>query len=57
MANPDWRPMISQWDDLNANYIGKAISAALGGSQTTQVALNDCAEQVNALMRKWGYQT
>jgi len=57
MANPDWRPMISQWDDINNNYIGKAIPAALNGSQTAQVALNACAEQVNALMRKAGYQT
>jgi multiple sugar transport system substrate-binding protein len=57
MANPDWRPMISQWDDINSNYIGKAIPAALGGSQTAKAALDTCAEQVNALMRKWGYQT
>jgi multiple sugar transport system substrate-binding protein len=57
MANPDWRPMIAQWDDININYIGKAIPTALNNQQSTQTALNDCAEQINALMRKWGYQS
>jgi multiple sugar transport system substrate-binding protein len=57
MANPDWHPLIPQFDDLSTNYIGKAITAAFDGSQTAQVALNTCADQVNTAMRKWGYQT
>jgi len=57
MANPDWRPMIAQWDTININYIGQAIPEALNNKQPTQSALNDCADQVNALMRQWGYQS
>jgi len=57
MANPDWRPIIAHWDEINNQYIGKAIPAALSGAVASQAALNDCAAQVNALMRQWGYQT
>lgn len=57
MANPDWRPMISQWDIINIDYMGKTIPQILNSEQTSQIALDTCAGEVNALMRKWGYQT
>jgi multiple sugar transport system substrate-binding protein len=57
MAVPDWRPMIAQWDDININYMGKAIPSVLNSTQTAQAALSACADQVNTLMRKWGYQS
>ncbi len=57
MGNPDWRPMIPQWDTINVNYMGKAIPKVLNNLATSQNALNDCALSVNDLMRQWGYQT
>jgi multiple sugar transport system substrate-binding protein len=57
MGNPDWRPMIPQWDTINVDYMGKAIPKVLNNLATSQNALNDCALSVNDLMRQWGYQT
>ena len=57
MANPDWRPMIPQWDIINIDYMGKAIPKALNNVQSSQEGLNECAMSVNDLMRQWGYQT
>ena len=57
MANPDWRPMIPQWDIINIDYMGKAIPRALNNEANSQKALNECATQVNILMKQWGYQS
>jgi len=57
MGNPDWRPMIPQWDTINVDYMGKAIPQVLNGAATSQEALNQCASQVNGLMQQWGYRT
>lgn len=55
MANPDWRPMIAQWDTINIDYLGKAIPEVINGTKAAQAAMNDCATGINALMRKNGY--
>ena len=55
MGNPDWRPMIPQWDVINVDYVGKTIPDVLNNVQQSKPAFDACANQVNALMKQWGY--
>lgn len=54
-ANPDWRPIIAEWDMINVQALGVGISEALTGKKTAEQALNDLVAPVTAIMKKGGY--
>jgi len=54
-ANPDWRPIIPVWDQINVQTLGVGISEALTGKKTAQVALQEMVEPVKNIMRSAGY--
>jgi len=54
-ANPDWRPIIPVWDQINVQMLGVGISEALTGRKSAQGALNEMVEPVTQLMRTAGY--
>ncbi|MDP2795409.1 MAG: extracellular solute-binding protein [Sulfurisoma sp.] len=54
-ADPDWRPIIAEWDDINVKLLGVAISEALKGRKTPQQALDDAVPKVAELMKSGGY--
>ena len=55
-SNPDWRPIIPVWDQINVQALGVAISDALTGKKSAEDALNGVVPQVTAIMREAGYK-
>ena len=55
-SNPDWRPIIPEWDKINVQALGVGISEALTGKKTAEDALNGMVPQVTAIMREAGYK-
>ncbi len=55
--NPDWRPIIAQWDDINVEELGVAVFQGMSGEKSAFNALNDIAPSVSERMRKAGYKS
>lgn len=53
-ADPDWRPIIAPWDDINQGPLGAAIHQGLTGAKPAAQALNDIVPRVNTTMRGAG---
>ncbi len=56
-ADPDWRPIIPEWGELNAPNFGVAISEAVTGQKPVKKALDDLVPRVRGIMEKAGYYT
>jgi multiple sugar transport system substrate-binding protein len=54
-SDPDWRPIIAEWDDINTKLLGVAITDALKGKKSPEQALGDMVPKVAELMRSNGY--
>jgi len=54
-ANPDWRPIIPVWDQINVQMLGVGISEVLTGRKPARTALDQMVEPVTQLMRSAGY--
>jgi len=54
-ANPDWRPIIPVWDQINVQMLGVGISEALTGRKSARTALDEMVEPVTKLMRTASY--
>ncbi len=53
-ADPDWRPIIAPWDDINQGPLGAAIHQGIRGAKPASQALNDIVPRVNTIMRSAG---
>jgi multiple sugar transport system substrate-binding protein len=56
-ADPDWRPIIAEWDEINTKSLGVAIGDALAGKVPAQKALDDTVPKVISVMQRGGYLT
>ena len=54
-VDPDWRPIIPEWDEINIQALGVAVSEALTGKKTPEEALNGIAPKVTDIMKRGGY--
>ena len=54
-SDPDWRPIIPEWDEINIQALGVAVSEALTGKKSPEAALNDMVPKVRAVMVRGGY--
>lgn len=54
-ADPDWRPIIPEWGELNAPNFGVALSEAVTGEKPVKQALDDLVPRVRDIMEKAGY--
>lgn len=54
-ADPNWRPIIPPWDEINTDVLGAAIHQVLQGKSAAQPALDKAAMAVAAIMRREGY--
>ena len=55
-ADPDWRPIIPTWGEVNKE-LGTTLSKAMTGQITVQQALDDVAKRARAIQEKAGYYT
>jgi len=54
-SNPDWRPIIAVWDQINVQTLGIGISEALTGNKSAKQALDELVDPVSKIMRSAGY--
>jgi multiple sugar transport system substrate-binding protein len=54
-SDPDWRPIIAQWDDINTGPLGSAIFQGLTGAKDPKFALDDIVPRVRDMMVNAGY--
>lgn len=55
ICNPDWRPLIPEWDQISQQILGLALPAAVSGEKSAKVALDAVVEDVAAVVRKGGW--
>jgi len=55
-ADPDWRPIIPTWGEVN-NELGTTLSEAMTGKRTVKDALDQVAKRARAIQEKAGYYT
>ncbi len=55
-ADPDWRPIIPTWGEVN-NELGTLLSKAMTGQMTVKQALDEVARRAKAIQEKAGYYT
>ena len=54
-SDPDWRPIIAEWDEINVQALGVAVSEALTGKKTPKEALDGIVPKVTDIMTRGGY--
>ena len=54
-SEPDWRPIIAEWDEINIQSLGVAVSEALTGKKLPKEALDGIVPKVTDLMKRNGY--
>ncbi|MGY0398539.1 MAG: extracellular solute-binding protein [Ostreibacterium sp.] len=55
-ADPDWRPIIPVWNEIE-NMIGVELSRAISGGGSVKEALDKLKDPINKIMTKAGYHT
>lgn len=55
-ADPDWRPIIPTWGELNSE-LGTTLSKAMTGEMSVKEALDAVAKRAEAIQEKAGYYT
>ena len=55
-ADPDWRPIIPPWGEINSE-LGTTLNKAMTGEMTVKAALDQVAERTAAIMKEAGYDT
>ncbi len=54
-AATDWRPLIAEWGEINANIMGVSLSEAMSGEKSINDALNEAADKTRDVMQRAGY--
>ena len=55
-SEPDWRPIIAEWDDINTGPLGAAVYQGMTGAKPADKALGDIVRRVNDIMAAAGYR-
>ena len=55
-ADPDWRPIIPTWGEINSE-LGTTLSKAMTGEMSVKEALDRVAKRTRAIQEKAGYYT
>ena len=55
IANPDWRPIIPQWGEINEQIMGVEMSRMITGAATPKEALAAATPRIEAVMERAGY--
>lgn len=54
-ADPDWRPIIPEWGELNAPLFGVALGEVVTGKKSPSQALTEIVPRVEQVMTRAGY--
>ena len=56
-ADPDWRPLIPEWNELNLDVLGQALTKVITTDDPIQPIMDEANEQARAIMERAGYYT
>lgn len=56
-ADPDWRPLIPEWNEINIDVLGQALTRIVTTDEPIQPILDKANEQLRAIMARAGYYT
>ncbi|MEM7345699.1 MAG: extracellular solute-binding protein, partial [Chloroflexota bacterium] len=54
-ANENWRPLIPEWGEINAQVMGEQLGSYLNGEVDAATALANAKEQTEGIMERAGY--
>lgn len=54
-ADPDWRPLIPEWNELNIDVLGQALTQVITTDDPIQPIMDEAAEKARAIMEREGY--
>ena len=54
-ADPDWRPLIPEWNELNIQVLGTALSEIITSDVDPQEEMDKANEKARAIMEREGY--
>ena len=55
VANPDWRPLIPEWDHISQQILGQALPDVITGAKPAKQALDAAVAPAEAVLRKAGW--
>ncbi len=56
-ADPDWRPLIPEWNELNIDVLGQALTQVITTDEPIQAIMDAANEKARAIMEREGYYT
>ena len=54
-ADPDWRPLIPEWNELNIDVLGQALTEVITTDRPIQPIMDAAAAKARAIMEREGY--
>ena len=54
IADPDWRPLIPEWDHISQQILGQALPSVITGKTPAKVALDGAVAAAEEVVRKAG---
>ena len=54
-ADPDWRPLIPEWNELNIDVLGQALTEVITTDGDIQAIMDAANEKARAIMEREGY--
>ena len=54
-ADPDWRPLIPEWNELNIDVLGQALTEVITSDRDIQEIMDEANEKARAIMEREGY--
>jgi len=54
-ADPDWRPLIPEWNELNIDVLGQALTEVITTDGPIQPIMDEANEKARAIMEREGY--
>jgi len=54
-ADPDWRPLIPEWNELNVDVLGQALTRVITTDDPVQPIMDDANEKIRAIMEREDY--
>lgn len=56
-ADADWRPLIPEWNELNLDVLGQALTKVITTDDPIQPIMDEANEQARTIMERAGYYT
>ncbi|MDE0305973.1 MAG: extracellular solute-binding protein [Albidovulum sp.] len=56
-ADPDWRPLIPEWNELNVDVLGQALTEVITTDDPIQTIMDAANEKAREIMEREGYYT